>query len=267
MNRGIKETLRGPYGIIIAMLLAEYVLLMLSGVTPSGLHGDIFFSLGVDPLAWLFRLSGIPEMILGSRVISVAFDLGILVLLVLLFRDPSKRSVAVPLFVLLLSAYLILVSCLTHRNFQAGFFWVVFPFMFRGEARALAFEALRYFLLLFYFSAGLYKIFHGAFWDAGLFSGHLSGQFAPYFLEGNTGWRTDLNLFLVNHLGAAHLMYGFGILAELVMVIGFFTRRFDKWLGFSLLLFHGFNWVIMDIGVVGQVAFISILFIRKENYK
>jgi hypothetical protein len=246
--------------LLFGLLFAEYLIMVWSGVTWGGLAGIPFFSLGVDPVAWGIYLSRWPFLALSHPWIGYSIDLITLWLIYRMFRKPDRRITAFILFVLLLSMYVTLTACITHRNYQSGFFWVMIPFLFTGKSRGLTFEFLRYFLLYFYVSAAFFKILHGGIWDSEVFSSHLAGQLAPYFFEGQTGWRMDLNLFLRNHPSIAFCFYWAGFLAEFSCLAGFFTRRYDRVIGLLLILFHIFNWIIMDISCIGQLSFLMILF-------
>lgn len=248
------------YRIVLGILFLEFSWLLFSGVGWSGLHGDSFFSLGVDPLAWLVHWAGFTGAAMTHLWVARLNDLLTLILIISLFQNPRNRVVAIILFLLMMGYYVFLTSRLGHRNYQAGMFLVLFPFMFAGRSRQLAFEGMRYFLLFFYASAAFYKLVHGGLWDMTLFSGYLPSQWSPYFLEGNTGWRTSLAVFLWNHPVVAQMAYWGGFLTEAVCLVGFITRRVDRLIGFALLLFHLADWVLMDIGAVGQLAFIMVLF-------
>jgi len=250
---------------IFCILLVEYLVMLFSGVTWSGLQGDTFFSIHVDPIVWLYYLTGLPAAILSSSWIGIFLDILTIGLLIFMIRYRGNQKVAIALFVLLACFYLTLTGYLTHRNYQSGIFWVVFPFMFSGKAKELAFDAVRYFLLFFYFSAAMYKLLDGALWYTMHFSDYLSGQFAPYFLEGNIGWRTHLNLFFVHHFHWAHFVYILSFILEIVAIVGFFTKRYDRLILLLLICFHIGDWILMDIGTVGQLAFLGLLFFRKVD--
>jgi hypothetical protein len=249
---------------LLVLLACEWLAFVLSGVSFSFLHNDPFFSIGVDPVYWLFYGIGIPQAIVTQQWMAIAADIMIFLLLALLIKNPSNNKIAFTLMLMLLLFYVTLTGYHTHRNYQAGFFLVLVPFIFKPEkSRQMAYEAARYFLLFFYTSSAVLKLFSSSLYDGGHFSHVLTQQFVPYFLEGNTGWRTDLNLYLVNHPGIAQVLFVAGFIVELVTVIGFFTKRFDRQLAILLLSFHFVNWILMDIAPIGQLAFICLLFMKR----
>ena len=251
--------------ILFCIVLFEYLLFIFSGVSFSFLYGNNFFSLEVDPASWLFYLAKIPQFIAKNQWFGISLDVLIVVMLFLIIRNPFNYKVAAFLFILLLLFYITLMGHLAHRNYQFGFFMVFVPFLFAKETnKYFAYEAARYFLLFFYFSAAVLKVYNHSLSDPAHFSHLISGQFTPYFLEGNTGLRTTINLYLANHTSISHFLFILSFVIELTTIAGFFTKRFDKWIAVLLLLFHFSNWFIMDIAPFGQIAFICLLFLSRE---
>ncbi len=260
-NRPYTNKLR----ILFCIVLFEYGLFIFSGVSFSFLNGNHFFSIGADPVFWIFYLLRIPKFIAANQWFGIMLDVCIVLLILLIIRNPFQNRFAIPLFFLLLLFNVTLMGQLAHRNYQVGFFMVFVPFLFNKEInRNYAFEFTRYFLLFFYVSAAVLKWWAHALSAETLFSHLVSNQFTPYFLESNTGLRTDLNLYLTGHPAVSHLFYLISFVAELSAIVGFFTKRFDKWIAILILAFHFSNWFIMDIAPFGQIAFICLLFLGKE---
>ncbi len=245
---------------VLLILLAEWLVFFFSGVTFSSLSGNSFYDIKADVFYWLPFLSGIPQIVMADHWAGIILDVFIFICLLYQIRFPFKTGAARILFPLLFLFYITLTAYLTHRNYPTGIFIVIIPFMFAGAMnRKMAFEAIRYFLLWFYFSAGFLKISVGSISEPGHLSHFLTHQFAPYYIENNTGWRTSLNQFLIQHNSFAYSLFLGSVIIELAALVGFFTHRFDRWLMVLFLLFHVCNWILMDIAFIGQAAFLSIL--------
>lgn len=250
---------------IFSIVLFEYLLFVVSGVSFSFLYGNPFFSLEADPATWLFYLANLPQWITANQWAGILLDAGIIALLLLFIRNPFNHRIALSLFLLLLLYYVTLMGHLVHHNFQFGFCLVFIPFIFRKETnRQFAFEAARYFMLFFYVSAAWWKIYYNSLADISHFSHLASSQFTPYYLEANTGIRTAFNLFLVNHPWFGWWLFVASVVLELFVAVGFFTKRYDKWIAALILLFHFSNWFLMDIAPLGQIAFVCLLFTSKN---
>lgn len=249
---------------LFTIVLLEYLMFVFSGVSFSFLHGNSFFSLEADPATWLLYLAHIPQWITANQWAGILLDTLIIALLLLFIRNPYDNKIALLLFLLLLLYYVTLMGHLVHHNFQFGFCLVFIPFIFRKENnRQYAFEAARYFMLFFYVSAAWWKLYYHSLSDISHFSHLASSQFTPYYLEANTGLRTAFNLYLVSHPWFGWSLFVASVLLELVLAVGFFIKRFDKWIAILILLFHFSNWFMMDIAPLGQIAFVSLLFMSE----
>ena len=185
LNRSFTNKLR----ILFCIVLFEYGLFIFSGVSFSFLYGNKFFSIEADPAFWIVYLLKIPQFITSHQWIGILLDISIVALLLLFIRNPYNNRFAVILFLLLFLFYTTFMGCLAHRNYQAGFFMVFIPFLFKNEInRSYAFECTRYFLLFFYVSAAVLKLTNQSLMSQEHFSHLLSGQFTPYYLEGNKGY-------------------------------------------------------------------------------
>lgn len=254
--------------ILLAIALIEYLMFIVSGTSFSFLHDMPFFNFGVDPIYWFLFLTKIPHLINSHQWIGITLDTCVLLMFIYMISKKGKSRLAFPLFTLLLIYYITLTSFLGHRNYQSGFVIILIPFLFQTESnRAIAYELVRYFLLFFYFSAAIIKMvdFHTI--DISHLSNYLQQQFTAYYLEGNTGWRTTVNSFLITNKQLSFELYLTAICIEFITIIGFFTKRIDIWIGISLIIFHLASWIIMDIAPIGQLAFIYILFCKNQQVK
>ncbi len=251
--------------ILFAIVLLEFGMFILSGASFSFLHGNPFFSINVDPVFWFFYLPGLPQFITENLWLGILLDASIVLLLLRLIQYPFNNRNANMLFILLMLFYVTFMGYHAHRNFQAGFFMVFIPFLFKKESnKFFAFEATRYYLLFFYVSAAILKLYNNALMDPAHFSNMLSSQFTPYFLEGNTGIRTSVNLYLTDQPAITYILYLTSFFVEFILFIGFFTKKFDHILAILILIFHFANWFLMDIAPFGQIAFICLLFLSNQ---
>jgi hypothetical protein len=253
------------YRIILILLFIECCIYFFSGVSVTGLYGNNYFTFEQDPLLWGAYFSKLPQFILSIKLYTIIFNLTIVLFFVLLFLYPLNNLFGAILFLLMLLFYFIFTGHLGHRNYQCGYVFILLPFLFRKITnRQIMYECCRYFLLFFYVSAALFKLKMGSIFDLNHMSIMVSDQFTPYFLEHNYSMRTDFNLFLVGHHTIAYILYVGAFLLELSAVIGFFTKKYDKYLAIIMLLFHATNWFIMDIAPIGQISFICLLFMSNK---
>lgn len=251
--------------VLLLIALLEFLAFLLQGLSLTQLSGDPYFTFYPDPASYLSFLSGIPQFITGHTWVAALFELSVVALFFVFIRDRRLVWAARALFALLFLHYVIFMAYHGKANFQMGYWMVLFPFLFfRPLNRYFAFEFTRYYLLFYYASSAYIKLTSGSLFRADAFVHMLAGQFAPYFVEHNEGWRTGLNLFLLDHPALSQCLYILGFAAEAAALAGFFTKRFDRLLAAVLIVFHCLNWVLMDIAPFGQIAFICLLLLSQD---
>ena len=249
---------------IFIIILIEFLLFILSGVSFQGLYKVANYNFGIDPVYWIFFLFQIPQFIFSHYVVGLIIDILILSMLIYSIFIKENKFISWALFIFLMLYYVSLSATLGHRNYQTGFFLMIIPFLFSNQTnRKFAFESIRYFYIFFYFSSGIFKFINHGINEPMALSLMLKEQFIPYYLENNFSWRTSINSFLIQHNSLSYLMYCSTIFIECFFVIGFFTNKLNYTLGILLLIFHLSNWIIMDIAPIGQLS-VVFLFL---NYK
>jgi hypothetical protein len=242
--------------LIWLIVTMEWGMMICSGLHLGNFFGSGLFEFYIDPMYWVFFFTGIPHQI--QTQFGFGSAMSILTGLCLFFGilKPEKRMNAVLAFVLLLSHYLMITAHMGHRNFQTGFFLILIPFFFKVESKKLAWEGMRYWILLFYASAGLFKLFHLPDISFNYLSDQIQKNWLMYHLEHSS----DMRMLIIDRLIAnpyiAYPVFWIGCMLELFCLIGLFTRRLDIWIFWGLVVFHIGIWVCMDIGFIGQMAFL-----------
>lgn len=242
--------------LIWLVVTMEWCMMICSGLHLGNFFGSGLFEFDIDPMYWAFFFTGIPRLIQTQLGFGLSLSILTGVCLFIGILKPEKRMNAILVFALLLSHYLMMTAHMGHRNFQAGFFLILIPFFFKGESQILAWEGMRYWILLFYASAGLFKLFHLPDISINYLADQLQQKWLIYHLE----YSSDIRMQIIDRLIAnpyiTHLIYWIGCMLELFCLIGLFTRRLDGWIFWGLVVFHVGIWLCMDIGFIGQLAFL-----------
>lgn len=246
--------------ILLSALLFEYLMFIMSGVSYSFLHGATMKVVNVDFSYWFVNLLQFPDLVSHSHFIAVGLDSLTVLLLAYAILHPGKTWVFRILFILLLLFYITFNTYHTHPNIQLGYALILFPFCFkRADLFDIAWNFLRYYLLFFYFFAGIYKFIGGGIYELNLMPWFLESQNAPYFYLHPSSWRQEIIRWLILHPHIAWSLYMLAALFESATLVGFFTRRLDRILFILLVLFHLANWFLMDIAPFGMIAFLLLL--------
>jgi len=197
----------------------------------------------VDPTYWAMNWLRIPEMITDNYLLAWIFD-GLLIsscVLSLLF--PDKR-IFVWSLIILFFIYFITYNTygVWHTGNKIGLLLIAIPFAVRdNKSFNYLWQGLRYFLLFSFSCAFLWKFFRFS-WlyaDEGILIMKKNAAAYLYF-KPNT-WLAHLYEWFLQHPGLLQFLYIAGVVLEGVFIIGFFTRKADRYLFIlSILLVLGF---------------------------
>lgn len=176
-------------------------------------------------------------------------------------RSGRSNWIAIPV-VLYNMTYALLASSYTILSINGWVGWFLIPLLFyfqREEARKFALEALRYTFLIMFFSAGLWKIRAGGVFDTETMSGILITQHATELVHHPNSFHMRAMTWLIQNPAISYSLYLIGTLIELFFLIGLFTKKWDKWLTWSLIAFILFDVLLMRINYSAWLAFIGVL--------
>jgi hypothetical protein len=97
------------------------------------------------------------------------------------------------------------------------------------------------------------------------FSAVLSNQHAAYFYFNPNSLRTIISQWIIQHPFVGLLFFGTSMLLQLSFFIGFWTRKYDKWLVKGIVVFHIMDWFLMNLGVFLSMISLVWLFLYQIN--
>lgn len=238
----------------------------------------VFFINRLDISLNILFLTGLQKAVIQNYSLQVLLDiLYLLFPLILLFTINSKKQVYAAITVCVYNfIYALILSSFSSLSIEGFTGWILLPLLFifisvKGFYYVL--HCLRYIFLIMFFSAGIWKLRAGGVFNIEEMSGILLKQHAAYITQLPNDWFSYWIHFLVIHFKTAYFLYLASTLAELVFVVGFFTKKFDKLLIVLFLLFIIFDFVLMRINYFSWVAFLICLWFAKyedpqtEDYK
>lgn len=244
---------------IIARFFYGYCLLWitvrgLSHAWPPQLCHPELTKVAYDPVFWLFKLSGFAKTMTdwqGWLFISLLY---LCFLLLILF--PTKYLLSILATFLLFILDVTTNIYVTHSMHYLGAI-VVISCAFWGKSTttfSLFWNGVRYYACWIYGSAFLWKLFLGAFsqWDSGILS--FKANLATYlFLNPNTG-KAHLYYWFLQHGYLLNLGEKMVFLIEGLFLIGFFTRKWDKFLIISAVFIFLSTYFFSDVFFVEQLV-------------
>jgi len=210
-------------------------------------HNRDIFELGLIAL-------GLPNYLILHPVFFPVLDAVILLFPIVLlgyYYLKGRFSVTLGiLFAISLYIYFLLHSILVYTCLQAYTCYLLLSCLFflnNKEPFQFVLKIVRWMFLYSLGSAGIWKIFRGAVFEPNEFSNILIGQHAEYLRDNCTQFMCRIYFILIEFPLLSYALYLVATVIELSFLIGFFTRRYDKWLVLLAFVFVFFDQQVMRI--------------------
>lgn len=193
-----------------------------------------------DLTFWLFELVGIPAFVTGHCAIALLLDVVVTSSAILAFLQPSRVAFA---RIYCISILLYFVIFTTYANYHyrpiIGLLVAGLPFTFRSLPRFGTFiQALRYYVLFLYASAGLYKAVRGSWLNSDQMTMIIEKTQLDLLLTQPGNWHALFYTWLLQNEWASWSLFVMATVLELSFIIGFFTRRWDLALFCTAITLH-----------------------------
>ena len=209
---------------------------------------------GSDNSFWVLHILNIPQFLLQHYWAALLFDMVLTCSCIICIFVPQQRVFTMITVIGVWILYVAYCTAAGKHYAQIGYLLVIIPFLvLSADKFDLLWNLLRYWICFLYVAAGLYKIYYGGFENAGNMS-NLLWQGNAEWVVLNTGYefQNAITHYLVQHPGIAQGLFRLATFAELACIIGFFTKKFDKWLLAGLIGFHIGNLLLLHISFVEQ---------------
>ncbi len=247
-----------------------YYGLILSKVNP------ILFVNRLDFTRNILMLTNLQGLLIKYYWLRLLFDITYFLLPFLLtysvLKDKLYCKWIVVFTILFNMCYGIFIASFTYISLDLYIAWFYVPFVFYPSTTKgfyFSFHSVRFIFLLIFFTAGVWKIRTGAIFNIEQMSGILLLQHKQYLAGNPDNWFSHFIYFLVTHSYYSYALYLLGTIAELVFIIGFFTKKMDKWLLIAFLLFFISDYFLMRINYSNWMVFAGLLYFskfKKEKY-
>ncbi|MDB5191618.1 MAG: hypothetical protein JWQ96_1181 [Segetibacter sp.] len=226
-----------------------------------------------DLFTWLFMKTGIHQWLPHNSAGWVLFDVTFYALpgLFLFTYIKSLRASVIVAFLMLLVnwTYIQTYTLYPTNSIESYTAWLLFPLLFLAinlKSFYLIFHGLRYFFLFFFASAGVWKLVQGGVFYTEEMSGVLLYQHKEYLTSSPNYWYSDLIYGMIIHPAIGYGLYIAGTVLELVFIIGFFTRKYDKVLIAAFITFLVMDVLIMRINYFETLPFVLTLYYSRKSF-
>ncbi len=258
------------YGVCFVLSFSWYFYhhLLLCQVNP------VFFVNRLDITRNILFLTNLQNLLLQKFWLRQLFDVLYIVFPLLLCFSviaEKKGTKLLAVFASIFSmVYGIFLASFTYISLDMFVAWFFIPLVFYPSSEKgfyYVLHCLRFIFILLFLSAGLWKIRGGGIFNADQMSGILVMQHKQYLAANAGDWFTRFAIFLIEHKTISYGLYFLGTLAELIFVIGFFTRKYDRVLMLFFILFFVTDYFLMRINYSSWAVFAGLLYFSKYNLK
>jgi hypothetical protein len=214
--------------------------------------------------------TGLHQWLLGNPTAFLLFDVVFYSMpLIYLFASKFNYKAGSIVAIIMLIVNWIYIQCYTlypTNSIESYTAWLLFPLLFiTTNLKSFYFllHGLRYFFLFFFASAGIWKLVQYGAFNTEQMSGVLLYQHKEYLTSSPGVWHSSFIYWLINNPFVGYFLYLLGTLIELVFLIGFFTRKYDRWLIICFILFLFFDVLIMRIHYWETLPFLLTLVYSK----
>jgi hypothetical protein len=219
-----------------------------------------------DGFTWLFMKTGLHQWLIDNPAGWTISDMMFysMPLIFFLSHNIYRTGATATAFIMLLINWTY-VQCYTlypSDSIEAHTAWLLFPVAFlasNAKTFRLLTEGLRYFFLFAIASAGIWKIVSGSIFNMQQMSGVLLYQHADLLSTSPGYWQADMIQWLIGHPSASYLLYLAATLLELVFIIGFFTKKYDRLLIIAFIVFLLFDHLVMRIPYYEWLPYLVLL--------
>jgi len=167
------------------------------------------------------------------------------------YRNNRQTAYISAVYMLLVNwLYVQCYSLYATNSIEGHTAWLLFPLVFmpkKEDTFEVLFNGLRYFFLFFFASAGLWKLRQGGVFNLSEMAGILLYQHKQLLVTSPGYWQTNFIWWLVQHAKISFLLYLSATIIELIFIVGFFTKKFDKVLLLLFLVFLVTDYFVMRI--------------------
>lgn len=224
------------YGLVLIYLANRYFNHMLL----SQLYQPELTYMGTDLTYIFFSWSGITQFFTGKFWAALGLDLllagSALASFIFTRQKISSWVFTVALFIYIVAGYSVLCF---HKHNLTGLWFASLMFLAVGEtAFSLLFELVRMYAVFSYASAGFWKFFRDVWNLPGHFALIVKVDALAYLAQHPDTWLAKVLSWLIIHPAQLDNMMVLSSFIQLSFVIGFFTKRFDKYFLLYALTFH-----------------------------
>jgi len=212
------------------------------------------FKTRFDGTSWYFMQTGLHQWLIANPSFYCVADVlfySIPLVYFIFYKWKRIYIKHVGIFMLLINWFYVELYVLYPTNsIECHIGWLLFPFLFMmNDLKSFWFllSGLRYYVLFFWSSAGLWKLYGGGIFHFNQMSNILLLQHKDLLVTSVSNNYTKFIIFIISNPYISWSLLAGATIIELSFLVGFFTKKFDTFLLFFALLFIAMDKLIMNM--------------------
>lgn len=226
------------------------------------LQRPVLTYISADNVYWLLHILRLPQTWVADPFLPWLAEPLLLSISVLKIIRPNwmiPNYVFAPLFTL----YFVTFNSIQthHAHDLLGFFFLGWALIFSSKSYfPFIWNALRFYFCFVMFSAALWKIGRGSLFELEQMSRILQHQHLYLLSYQPEALFSRMIIWLIEHPFWSWMLLLVATLLELFFAIGFFTKKYDRYLLLALLLFVAGDYVLMNLSFIAFLIFGMLFF-------
>ena len=245
-NKFIKKAAVLVYGFIFLSLLFRFY----NHALLHQLKSPTIFETGIDFAYWFYQILNLDNFLVKNNTIAILFDLSLFICCIVNIIFTKQRFFYFAFPVLYFLYFLSFNSYVAHHTGPMdGILLITFAFWCTKENDFLLFwQAMRYFTLAMLVAAFVWKVFiTGSFFNGDQAEAIVKNNLALYLFQNPTNWFSNIAYFILEHKIILKIGYAIAVCMQGAMAIGFFTKKYDKYLFWLPIIFHITTYFFVDV--------------------
>lgn len=218
----------------------------------------------IDYTYWLIHITHLPDIITSHKHLALLFDISLALVALSVFLFPLKRVYAIS-FTFLYFFYIICYNsyAMHHAHPMNGILILSIAFWPKKNSTFnMLWDGIRYMIIFIYADAFILKIINGAIFNPEQGMANVKENLGWIMLSDHTSIFTkDFYAFFLRHNLLIQIGYIFTVLLEGVVIVGFFTKKFDKYLFWCPIIIHLVNYFFIDVSFL-ETIIVSVVFLN-----
>ena len=215
------------------------------------LQQPVLYESGFDYTYWVYHFIRFPEVFVDNKWGAWTFEI-----ILLVSTGYNVITAASNRIIVLISAVAWTLYGITYNSYVCHFTYAIsglmlLPYVFlvkKKESFSLIWEGARYFCLYIYADAFIHKAFIGRnlyYFPMGVEI--IKTNQAQFLLQNPRSMLAPVYSFFITHPALSYAGFAGMVLLQGSMIVGFFTKKWDKFLFWVPVLFHVINYFFVDV--------------------